>query len=605
MMERKGWDAVIVTGSDPHSSEYPAARWRQVEWLSGFTGEAGDIVVTADHAGLWTDTRYFIQANKQLAGTGIELHKTRVPDQILIPEWLAFTAMSDQDRAVTIAVDGLCHGVSAIDDIRKAMAAAGREEDSDGPDGFRIVSAPDMLEPLWEDRPGIPSTPVITLGADIVGEARSSKISWLREAAARKGCDATLVTALDEIAWLLNVRASDIEYNPLVISYLLVTSEDVSWFVMKDAEMDEDTADSYDELRSEAVRVLPYGDITLALAGEMEDIYCRRLSVDPSTLNFDLYHILKSGQLTDEVCESRSLVAMRKSLKNDVEVDNMRDIHVEDGIAVERFLYWLESSLAGGTRITEWDAALKLGSLRAEIPGYMGDSFETISAYGEDAALVHYNTPRRDAPALERRGLYLCDSGGQYMSGTTDITRTVPLGPCTMLEKEDYTLVLKGHIELAMAVFPRGTAGCQLDVLARGPLWKAHRNFGHGTGHGVGFFLGVHEGPQDIRQNFNNVPLLPGMITSNEPGIYREGMHGIRHESLVLCVEDGSSEFGDWLRFETITVCHIDTSAVILNLLTDAERTWLNDYNSRVYRTLAPRLPHEMAEWLYNKCKPI
>ena len=283
----------------------------------------------------------------------------------------------------------------------------------------------------------------------------------------------------------------------------------------------------------------------------------------------------------------------------------MRDIQVEDGLAMERFLYWLDKSVNGGSNVDEWDAACKLGSFRAQIEGYRGDSFETISAYGEGAALPHYITPREGAPVLEPRGLYLVDSGGQYMNGTTDITRTVPLGPCTMLEKEDYTLVLKGHINLAMAVFPRGTAGCQLDALARSPLWRARRNFGHGTGHGVGFFLGVHEGPQDIRQNFNRVPILPGMITSNEPGLYREGMHGVRHENLVLCVEDSRNEFGDWLRFETITLCHFDTSAIIVDLLNRDEIAWLNEYNARVYKTLSPMLSPDEAEWLRGKCKAI
>lgn len=604
LMSRKGWDAVIITGSDPHSSEYPASRWKQVEWATGFTGEAGDVVITADHAGLWTDTRYFIQANQQLAGTGVELHKTRVPEQVLIPEWLAAHAFADFQDQVVVAVDGLCQGVSAIEDIKAAFVAAGREESSDEGDGFRIVSAPDMLEDLWEDRPRIPQTPVITLGADIVGEDRWDKIAWLRDETASRGCDAMLVTALDEIAWLLNVRGSDIEYNPLVISYALVTRGEVCWFARKGQSLDPETRDSFSELRSDGVRVLAYDDVSLTLTGMMEDGVVEKLFVDPSTLNYDLYSILKNSA-AGSVVEGDSPVPMRKSLKNPVEVEAMREAHEVDGIAMEKFLHWLETSVAEGLPVTEWDAAVKLGRFREEIPGYRGDSFETISAYGAGAALPHYITPRLNAPRLEAHGLYLCDSGGQYMNGTTDITRTVPLGPCTMLEKEDYTLVLKGHIGLAMAVFPRGTAGCQLDVLARNPLWQARRNFGHGTGHGVGFFLGVHEGPQDIRQNFNRVPILPGMITSDEPGIYREGMHGIRHESLVLCVEDGANGFGDWLRFETLTLCHIDTSAIIVNLLTDAERRWLNEYNAHVCSVLGPKLPAETAEWLAEKCRPI
>ena len=605
LMRERGWDAVVISGSDPHSSEYPAPRWKQVEWLSGFTGEAGNIVVTASHAGLWTDTRYFIQAVRQLDGSGIVLHKTRVPEQVLIPEWLAGDALADRDRSVVVAVDGLCQGVSAVAGLKEAFLAAGRTEGSPDEDGFRIVSVPDMLEDLWEDRPPVPQTPIITLGAELAGEDRWSRIGWLRDEAASAGCDAVLVTALDEIAWMLNVRGSDIEYNPLVISYLLVTHDSVEWFVKKGGQPDEDTRDSFRELLDEGIAVYPYDDVSVALVGEMDDGLINRLAVDPATLNYNLYHILKTNSVEGSVVEWDSPIAFRKALKNPTEIEGMRDIHVEDGLAMARFLYWLDKSVNGGSTVDEWDAACKLGSFRAQIEGYRGDSFETISAYGEGAALPHYITPREGAPVLEPRGLYLVDSGGQYMNGTTDITRTVPLGPCTMLEKEDYTLVLKGHIDLAMAVFPRGTAGCQIDALARGPLWRARRNFGHGTGHGIGYFLGVHEGPQDIRQNFNRTPILPGMITSNEPGLYREGMHGVRHENLVLCVEDGRNEFGDWLRFETLTLCHFDTSAIIVDLLNHDEIAWLNEYNAKVYDTLSPMLSPEEAEWLRGKCKSI
>ena len=605
MMRERGWDAVVISGSDPHASEYPAPRWKQVEWISGFTGEAGDIVVTADHAGLWTDTRYFIQAVRQLEGTGIVLHKTRVPEQVLIPEWLSGEALSGRDRCVVVAVDGLCQGVSAVACLKAAFAAAGRVEGSPDEDGFRIVSVPDLLDDLWDDRPPVPQTPVITLGAELAGEDRPGRVAWLRDEIAKAGCDAALISALDEIAWTLNVRGSDIEYNPLVISYLLVSQDSVEWFVRKGAVQDEDTRDSFRELADDGIAVLPYDDVAVAVAGEMEDGLIGRLAVDPSTLNFNLYNILKTNSIEDAIVEWDSPVPFRKALKNGTEIEGMRSIHVEDGVAMERFLYWLEKSVAGGAEVSEWDAACRLGALRAQIPGYRGDSFETISAYGEGAALPHYITPRTGAPVLEPRGMYLVDSGGQYMTGTTDITRTVPLGPCTMLEKEDYTLVLKGHIDLAKAVFPRGTAGCQLDALARSPLWAARRNFGHGTGHGVGFFLGVHEGPQDIRQNFNRTPILPGMITSDEPGIYREGMHGIRHENLILCVEDTSNGFGDWLRFDPLTLCHFDTSAIIVDLLDRSEVEWLNSYNARVFETLSPLLPPEEAEWLRHKCQPI
>ena len=604
IMAERGWDAVVITGSDPHSSEYPALRWKQVEWLSGFTGEAGDLVITADHAGLWTDTRYFIQANAQLAGSGIVLHKTRVPEQILIPEWLACHAFPKAKERIVIAVDGLCQTVSAINNLKSVMECSGRREIGENDENsYRIVSIPDLLEPLWKDRPAIPSTPIMGLSESTVGESRASKLAWLREFSRSRGCDAILLTALDEIAWMLNVRGSDIEYNPLVISYLLVSDEGTQWFVRKeDGEADAETLEVFANLEAEGIEVLPYDDVSIALAGG--DV-SGRLFVDPSTLNYNLYSILASTFTDGRLVEGESPVGLRKAVKNSVEINGMKECHIRDGIAMEKFLYWLETSVRKGDSVNERSASIKLDEFRAEIEDYQGDSFETISAYGKGGALPHYVTPQRDAPVLEPHGLYLVDSGGQYLSGTTDITRTVPLGPCTMLEKEDYTLVLKGHIGLAMAVFPRGTAGCQIDALAREPLWRTHRSFGHGTGHGVGFFLGVHEGPQDIRQNFNRVPLEPGMITSNEPGIYREGMHGVRHENLVLCVEDCENEFGSFLRFETITLCHFDTSAVIVNLLTEDEKAWLNAYNARVFETLSPMLPAEIASWLEEKCRAI
>ena len=584
LMQENGWDIVILTGSDPHASEYPAARWKQVEWLSGFTGEAGDIVVTRDHAGLWTDTRYFIQAQRQLEGTGIVLHKMRVPEQVPIPEWIASLEMDEP----VIAVDGLCQTVGAIDVLRAAVPSA------------VIVAVPDLLSVLWPDRPAIPSTPIITLGEDLAGESREARLRWLRKWLIRQGADAILLTALDQIAWLLNVRGQDIDYNPLVISYLLVTLDEAYWFVRKDAYQDPDseTADSFRELRADGITICDYTDIHFNLSS-LRDSGVDRICVDASTLNSTVRGALDDGP---EVVTVPSPVPLRKAVKNGVEIEGMREAHLEDGLVMEQFLYWV-STHAG--MVNEWDAAVYLGSLRAQVAGYRGDSFETISAYGPSAALPHYVTPRCGSALLETRGLYLCDSGGQYLFGTTDITRTVPLGPCTPLEREDYTLALKGHIDLSMAVFPRGTAGCQIDALAREPLWRAKRNYGHGTGHGVGFFLGVHEGPQDIRQNFNSVALEPGMICSDEPGIYREGMHGIRHENLLLCRSVGDNEFGSWLGFEPLTLCHFDTSCLEVSLLTADEREWLNAYNERVYRTLTPRLPAEVAVWLRTKTLPV
>ena len=593
MMRSKGWDAVVLTGNDPHNSEYSAPRWLQAGWVSGFSGE-GDLVVTDDHAGIWTDTRYFIQASRQLPGTGVELHKTRVPGQVLIPEWLA-AHFADYD-SVIVAVDGLGMNAATVLDIKKAIG-----------EKAIIVDAPNMLDPIWEGRPPVPQTPVITLGSETVGWSRTQKLTWIRKWLQDNGSDAILITALDEIAWMLNVRGQDVEYNPVVMSYLLVTRDDAFWFVRKgpvDPD-DHETEDSFYELTSDGVNIQDYSDIGVALSGIVDGEYISRLFVDNSTLNYNLYNILKENIPSSNLTSGKSPVALRKAVKNDVEVAGMREAHLEDGLAMERFFFWLERMVEAGEPVNEYEAALQLHSFRSGIEGFRGESFETISAYGANAALPHYVTPESGSAELDARGLYLCDSGGQYLFGTTDITRTMPLGPCTQLEKEDYTLVLKGHIDLAKAVFPSGTAGCQIDALAREPLWASKRNFGHGTGHGVGFYLNVHEGPQDIRQNFNRQPLVPGMITSNEPGIYREGKYGIRHENLVLCVDAGTNDFGQWCRFETLTLCHLDTSIVIKELLDASEIEWLNAYNAKVFQTLSPRLPSEIAQWLRKKTLPI
>ena len=586
-MDSRGLDAVIIGGSDPHSSEYPAPRWQQVAFVSGFTGEAGDIVITREHAGLWTDTRYFIQAASQLSGTGIQLHKLRIPGAVPIPKWLATEAFPVEEDII-IGVDGLCQSVSAIEELREAFC--GRR--------VEIVSIPDMLSPLWPDRPAIPETPIITLGEELTGLSRDHKLRELRKFLMSQDCDAMVLSALDEIAWTLNIRAWDVEYNPYSISYLVVTMEKADWYVRKDAfaALDEETESSFYELLSDGVQAQPYDDIYFAL-GELGG----RVFIDTKTLNYHIFNAIGGA----EKVIGTSPIGLWKAVKTPTEIELMRETHVEDGLALEEFLYWLETSLENGEPVTEYSAALKLGEFRSRIEGYRGDSFETISAFADNAALPHYCTPAEGSPYLEPRGLYLVDSGGQYLSGTTDVTRTIPLGPCTPLEREDYTLVLKGHIALAMAVFPLGTAGCQIDALARAPLWSSKRNFGHGTGHGVGFFLGVHEGPQDIRQNFNPQPLLPGMITSDEPGIYREGEHGVRHENLILCVDAGENEFGRWAAFETLTLCHFDTSIIVPGILSEDETAWLNDYNERVFRTLSPRLPGPVATWLRGKTLPI
>lgn len=588
MMSSRGWDAVVISGSDPHSSEYPAPRWQQVKWLTGFTGEAGDVVVTHDHAGLWTDSRYFIQAQQQLEVSGVELHKTRIPDAVDIPEWLA-------ERAKIVAFDGLCQSVDLVSELMEAVPEV------------HLVDVPDMLEELWEERPKVPVTPVTTLDVDSFGGTpRGEKLEWLRKWMMLKEVDSILLSSLDEIAWMLNVRGSDIDYNPLVISYLLVTFDSVKWFVRRGGEyMDPDTEDSFAELADEGVEIEEYIGICPALEMLAEYGGLSRIFIDPSSLNYHIYTKICETFAEDSVVKGVSPVILKKSVKVKSEIDNLRQTYIDDGVAVECFLYWLENEVASGREVTEWDASVKLTSLRSQIPGYRGNSFENISAYGPHAALPHYSTPEEGSAVIHPRGLYLVDSGGQYLTGTTDITRTVPMGECSYQEKEDYTLVLKGMIDLSMAVFPRGTTGHQLDALARMPLWKAGRNFGHGTGHGIGYYLCVHEGPQSIRWQANPQPLLPGMVISNEPGLYREGCHGIRHENIVLCRDAGTTEFGDWLDFETLTCCHIDTSVVLPELLGPEALQWLNGYNLWVYDTLSKYLSEEETLWLKLKTAAI
>lgn len=582
LMMEKGWDAVVLRGSDPHCSEYLAPRYQTVTWLSGFTGEAGDVVVTSSEAGLWTDSRYFIQATAQLKDTGFDLHKTRLPESVDIPHFLAAKGLT------RVACDGLCESAGAIEEIKDLCSAANP--------GFELIIVPDLIDAVWNDRPSIPCTPVVTLDEATVGMTRVEKLEWLRGWLRNAGADFIVLGALDEIAWMLNVRASDIDYNPVVFSYLLVGQDSAQWFVRKDGDDSEDTLDSYAAVESDGVSVEYYTDVQKELSRLSQ---FSTICYDPSTLNGSLAGIVAGGKA------EASPVPLKKAVKTAEEVDGMREAHLEDGLVMEKFLYWLETRLKEGP-VSEWEASKKLGSLRAEIPGYRGDSFETISAWGPGAALPHYLTPHDDSTMIEPRGLYLCDSGGQYLFGTTDITRTVPVGETSYLEKEDYTLVLKGMIDLSMAVFPYGTAGCQIDALAREPLWKYGRNFGHGTGHGIGFWLCVHEGPQSIRQNFLSQPLLPGMITSNEPGLYREGKHGIRHENVILCREAYANEFGHWLCFETLTCCHFDTSAVLPQLLTREEIEWLNAYNEKVYRNYAPAIEDEdFDSWLRSKTLPI
>lgn len=584
LMARWGWDAAVTVGEDPHNSEYTQLRWCQRRFISGFTGSAGVVVVTMDHAGLWTDSRYWIQAAKELEGSGIELHRmVSVEDK----EWIKWIA-DVLPEGGNVGIDGLC----------MSMNEAIRLSDAVSRKGAKVISRPDYLEELWPDRPALPDAEVWIHQDRYAGKSRREKLEWLRGELAGMGCRYLFLNCLDQISWLLNIRSNDVEYCPFVISFALVGPDGVDLF----ADTSKFSADVLTELEKSNVSVHEYGTVGAFISSMKAD---GKVLIDKDSLNYETGKAIYGSFGDDNTVAGVSPVVLAKSIKNQVEIEGFRKAYIQDGIVQTRFFMWLENSLASGLRITESDAADKLHELRASMPDFLDESFETISAYGKNAALPHYSTVRGQDAVLERHGLYLNDSGAHYKYGTTDITRTVPLGPLTDLEREDYTIDMKAMIDLAMAIFPEGTPGCRLDAVARRPLWQTMRNFGHGTGHGVGNLLSVHEGPQSIRQNLSGQPLVPGMITSDEPGIYRENFHGIRHENMILCVNKGENEFGNWLGFETLTMTYLDTSPLLLNYFDQTEIDWLNNFNDTVYCILSPFLMANESEWLRNKTLPV
>ena len=590
LMNENGWDAAIISGSDPHSDEYVPERWQARKWISGFTGSAGDIVVTMNHAGLWTDSRYFIQAEKELEGSGIELHKTRLPDSIGIPEWLESAAKNKP--GFKVVADGLTMNTDEILSIRHSI----------GKHGGMLEDIPDYLSAIWKDRPDYPAAKACTLPLRYSGKPRKEKIAWLRGIMSREGCAAMLLSVLDDIAWLFNIRGGDIEYNPLLLAYAVITLDDCEIFTDCRKFSRNETL----ELQKDGIDILPYESISSRLATHSKTY--GNILIDRSTLNFHLYETVTGCFGNDRVINRPSPIPAAKSVKNGVEIRGMKKAALMDGIAMTRFFIWLDGQMRlvkkGKTEVSEIDAAEKLRQLRKEA-GALDESFGTISAYGQNAALPHYSATENSFSYLKPHGLYLVDSGGQYPYGTTDITRTIPLGRLGKEERRGYTLVLKGMIALSRAIFPKGSRGTNLDALAREALWQSRMDYGHGTGHGVGHRLCVHEGPQAIRHNWVDCPLLPGMITSNEPGLYVEGRYGIRHENLVLCKEAGKNSFGEWLCFETVTYVHIDTSAIDRKLLTKQEINWLNSYNRGVLAKLSRHLDRDERKWLAKRCRPI
>lgn len=579
IMEREGLDAYIVSGTDPHNSEYLPAAWKQREWISGFTGSFGTVVVLKEEAGLWTDTRYFIQAEKQLQGSGIKMHKLRVPEAVDYPDWLAMH-LPEGSR---VGVDSFCISVYDMKNTVGKLKA----------NGIDLVEKTDLLGEIWLDRPALPENQISLLPTQTAGESAASKIEMIRKQLSTAGADYFLFSCLDEIAWLYNIRCNDIEYNPVAISYAIVGKEK-AWLFVKRNKVNKETISL---LEQEGIEIQDYHHLFLFLE-ELDKTsgFC----LDASTLNYAVYNKV-AGKFT--VKEEVSPVILAKSIKNPAEIEGFRQACIKDSVALTKFFYWLECNI--GNHLTETSVSNQLTKFRAANKGYVSDSFHNISAYGENAALPHYSAiPGKDAE-LQARGLYLIDSGGQYTHGTTDITRTVPLGKLSDLEKEDYTIVLKGMIALSMCIFPKGSKGCNIDAIARQPLWQTCRNYGHGTGHGIGFYLNVHEGPQAIRQELKDQAILPYMVTSDEPGIYREGSHGVRHENMILCVPVAANEFGEWYGFETLTLCYFDTSALVIELLNKDEKAWLNAYHQTVYEKTAPYLTAEEAQWLAEKTKAI
>ena len=571
--------AFIIPSTDPHLSEYVAPHWQSSEWISGFTGSAGTVVVTAKDAGLWTDSRYFLQAARQLEGTCITLYKEMLPETPNIPEFLS----AHLQEGDCVGIDGKMFSAEEVEHLQKELKKS----------GIRIKSIADPMQLLWTDRPAMPLAPAFVYDTKYAGMSFTEKLPAVRQAMEAAGADSLLLSALDEIAWLLNIRGNDVHCNPVVVSYLLIEKDKVNYFVQPQKV----TPELAEYFSANGISVHPYEEI----GDYLNSFNAHSILMNPAKTNYAIYSAIRPGCL---IINGASPVALLKAIRNKQEIAGIHAAMQRDGVALVKFLKWLDEAVPAGKE-TEISVDKKLHTFRAAQPLYMGESFDTIAGYKEHGAIVHYEaTPETDV-TLKPEGFLLLDSGAQYLDGTTDITRTIALGPLTEEEKTDYTLILKGHIALAMAVFPEGTRGAQLDVLARMPIWKERMNYLHGTGHGVGHFLNVHEGPQSIRMNENPVALQPGMVTSNEPGVYKAGSHGIRTENLVLTVPAGEGMFGKYLKFETLTLCPICRKGIIKELLTAEEIGWLNDYHRTVYEKLSPDLNNDEREWLKEACKAV
>ncbi|MCI6747342.1 MAG: aminopeptidase P family protein [Bacteroidales bacterium] len=578
LMRSKHIDAVIIPGTDPHQSEYPSEHWKFRDYVSGFTGSNGTAVVTLDDAGLWTDSRYFLQAAEQLEGSGFTLRKENIPGEPTVLEWLG--EVLDEDAVV--GVDGRLFSLIEANRIEMFCAQNG------------FMFAPDFraAEAIWTDRPARPMNPAFVHDEALAGEDVDSKISRVVDALDAADADGLLITALDEIAWLLNLRGSDVDYTPVVIAFAYVSEDERVLFI----DSEKVTSEVKDHLKKYGVKIKDYDDIEKFL-GKISST--ATVMVDPNRVS----DALGQAMICNKTYMASPVIAL-KGVKNECQIAGFRQAMLYDGAAMVRMMMWLEQNVANG--ITEMDVDRRLQQERAAYASNRGDSFHMIAGYKDHGAIVHYEATDESAYTLAPDGLLLIDTGGQYLEGTTDITRTISLGNPTAAEKHDYTLILKGHLALARAVFPKGTMGVQLDVLARGPLWNEGMTYLHGTGHGVGHFLGCHEGPQSIRMEANPTPLELGMVTSNEPGIYKTGEYGIRTENLLLCVPACSNEeWGEFYKFESLTLFPYDTTLMDMDMLSREEVKQINDYHAMVCERLRPLLNADEAQWLEQKCKSI
>lgn len=577
-MKRNEVDAYIIPSTDDHMSEYVSEYWKGREWISGFTGSAGTIVITMKECLLWTDGRYHVQASKEILGSEIKLMKQGCLGVPTYPQWLAQVLV----KKSIVGIDSRLFTINTIKQIEKIFNNK----------AIKIKGNLDLLSKIWMDRPNESKNKVFLLDESIAGESIDEKIVKIREIMNRRNIDYHILSKLDDIAWTLNIRGGDIKNNPIVVSYLLVGKNYIKWFV----DLEKLSFEIINYLKNHNIEIESYGEFSKNL----KSLNQVKIMIDPRFTSKWVFDNIKNCQIMN----FSNPTHLMKAIKNPIEILNIKKAHIKDGVAMVRFIKWLEVAILNGKE-TELTAQNQLLNYRKKEVNFFQESFDTIAAYGENAAMMHYKAICGFESKLEPRGLFLVDSGGQYLEGTTDITRTFALGELTEEEKEDYTLVLKGHINLAKSKFLKGTRGCNLDILARQPIWEKGLDYKCGTGHGVGCFLNVHEGPQSISQNMLDVKLEVGMTITNEPGIYKTKKHGIRIENLYFIKPFFEGEFGDFFEFECLTYCPIDLEPVKIEELSQSEKKWINNYHFTVYETLKKYLSIEECFWLFEKTKAI